>query len=87
MAQRTNWMTRQIRAEEARRAELSLRYAGMTDAAIAAELVGLMDESVEITRTWGRDGSDAYYASLAESNTRRVELARAELAARARRAA
>ena len=87
MAQRTTWMTRQIRAEEARRAELSLRYAGMTDAAIAAELVHLRDESVEITRSWGRDRLDALYSALAESNRRCIELARAELASRARRIA
>lgn len=57
---RKSAMVRRIELEEQRRNEATARLAGMTEAAIAQELLSLMDESAELSRTWGRDGSDAW---------------------------
>lgn len=61
---RKSAMVRRIEMEEARRHETAARLAGMTEAAIATELMRLMEESERLTREWGRDGASDAWCSL-----------------------
>lgn len=80
---RKSAMARRIEIEEERRQETAARLAGMTEAAIATELMGLMDESETLTRDWGRDGaSDAWCSLQAIRINDGIEACRAELSNR-----
>jgi hypothetical protein len=61
---RKSAMARRIEIEEARRNETAARLAGMTEAAIATELMGLVEESATLSREWGRDGASDAWCSL-----------------------
>jgi hypothetical protein len=72
----------QLKADAERKAQVAARFAGMTDAAIAGELLVLMAESAELTRTWGRDGSDAWCSTQAVRLNEKIAIARSVLAER-----
>jgi len=82
MARRITATQKTIQANAARTAEISARFASMTDAAIASELMVLQTESVELSRTWGRDGSDAWCSTVANRLNEKIAIARAALAGR-----
>jgi hypothetical protein len=71
-----------IKAAADRNAEIAARFAAMTDAELAGLLMAAQAESVELTRTWGRDGSDAWCSTVANRLNEKIAIARAELANR-----
>lgn len=79
---RKSWYVNHLEAEDAKREALRIEFAAMTEAQLARLLVEAQDESAELSRTWGRDNSDAWCSHQANRLFDRIEIARAELRSR-----